>query len=122
MVKTIMLTFVLSQIDTSMNREKVITLIAVFTTSKDILNYDIRIYHDLNIYGDDADELLEKYAKEFNVDISFFKFTDYFPEEGDILISTLIRILSLKQRTKYKELKISDLIHAAETGILDLDN
>lgn len=102
------------------NTESIIKLIAKYCSPKDILNQDTRIYHDLNIYGDDADELLEEYSKLFNIRISSFKFTDYFPEEGDIITSTIIRILSLKPPKKYKELKIGDLTLGIQTGSLDL--
>src|SRR5580700_4173422 len=43
-----------------------------------------RLYDDMGIYGDDASELLVKYGKKFNVNISKFMAADYFKGEGDI--------------------------------------
>jgi acyl carrier protein len=41
-----------------------------------------RLYDDLNIYGDDAMELIMKYGKKFNVNLTKFMAADYFEGEG----------------------------------------
>jgi acyl carrier protein len=57
-----------------------------------------RLYDDLGIYGDDAFELLVKYGKKFNVDVSKFMAADYFKGEGgiDLLIDGLARLFTGK--------------------------
>ena len=40
-----------------------------------------RLFHDLGITGDDADELLTDYVDAFQVHMTGFKFTDYFTSE-----------------------------------------
>ncbi len=51
-----------------------------------VRNFDFdsntRIEKDLGVTGDDAAELIEAFAKEFQVDVSHFKFHDYFGPEG----------------------------------------
>lgn len=42
---------------------------------------DIRLYHDLNIYGDVAESYIELLSEKYDVDISDFKFDEYFPTE-----------------------------------------
>lgn len=68
---------------------------------------NMSLYHDLSIYGDDADELLVKYACLFNVSMSHFRFKDYFPEEGDPMFDAIKNLL--KKVREYKRLTIGDL-------------
>ncbi|MCL1137726.1 DUF1493 family protein [Shewanella pneumatophori] len=42
---------------------------------------ELRLYHDLNIYGDIAESCIETLSDNYGVDISSFRFGDYFPEE-----------------------------------------
>lgn len=37
---------------------------------------NVSLYHDLSIYGDDADELLSKYSSLFHVSLDEFHFND----------------------------------------------
>ncbi|MCD7931080.1 MAG: DUF1493 family protein [Tannerellaceae bacterium] len=67
----------------------------------------LRLYHDLNIYGDDVDDFFDEYQKLFDVTIHPFNFTDYFPEEGWDW-SSIVRFFTGKENT-YKELTIADL-------------
>jgi acyl carrier protein len=47
----------------------------------DELSPDTRIYHDLGVTGDDADEFLEAFRREFGVDMANFNFDDHFTPE-----------------------------------------
>ena len=69
---------------------------------------NISLYHNLSIYGDDADELLSKYSSLFNVSMNEFHFNDYFPEEGDEIFG-FIKGLFTRKRKEYKQLTIRDL-------------
>ena len=44
-----------------------------------------RIYHDLQLAGDDAVELLEEISKTYEVSFRGFHFDDYFPNEAEHL-------------------------------------
>ncbi|QIR26887.1 MULTISPECIES: DUF1493 family protein [Kluyvera] len=46
-----------------------------------LLTYDTRLFHDLDLFGDTAENILEILQREFNVDMSSFKFDKYFPTE-----------------------------------------
>nr|WP_229634280.1 DUF1493 family protein [Duganella qianjiadongensis] len=40
-----------------------------------------RLYHDLRIYGEGAEDCLEVLVTKFGVDLSGFPFSEYFPPE-----------------------------------------
>ena len=77
-----------------------------------------RLYHDLNIYGEDAEEFLNKYAEVFNVSLNSFPFTDYFPDEGDTLLPSLLRLITFSPKPVYKELTCGMLNAAIIQGAL----
>lgn len=68
----------------------------------------VGLYHDLSIYGDDADELLSKYSSLFNVSMDEFHFDDYFPEEGDPIFGLMKGFFTGKEKM-YKRLTVGDL-------------
>lgn len=75
---------------------------------------NVSLYHDLSIYGDDAEELLTKYSSLFHVSLDEFHFNDYFPEEGDSIFG-MIKDLFKREEKRYKDLTIKDL----EDGIIN---
>jgi hypothetical protein len=78
-----------------------------------VLLPNARLYHDLNIYGDDADALLREYSRTFNVALDDFKFDQYFPPEGDLFVARFIRWIRGRQN-QYRDLTVGDL----QAGIL----
>ncbi|QYF94621.1 DUF1493 family protein [Massilia sp. PAMC28688] len=42
---------------------------------------ETRLYHDLDIYGEIAEDYLEVLSEKFGVDLSGFHFDDFFPQE-----------------------------------------
>ena len=80
---------------------------------------NLSLYHDLGIYGDDVDELLNEYINKFNVSISNFHSTDYFPNEGDEILKTVWNLITRKKKT-YKRLTIGDLHKGISEGKLKL--
>lgn len=75
---------------------------------------------DLGIYGDDSTELLVKYSKEFNVDVSNFMAADYFSGEGEIIFLPVLRRLFKVKHTK-KNLTVGHLLKGIIFGRLDED-
>jgi acyl carrier protein len=84
---------------------------------------DTRLYDDLGIYGDDAFELLVKYGKKFNVDVSKFMAADYFKGDGGInLIDDVVQLFTGKiPSTGLKVLTVKDLEKGILAGRLDED-
>jgi len=79
-----------------------------------------RLYHDLEIYGDDAVEMLDAFSKKFNVDFSEFDFHKYFTGEPS-LATSLILLSEAINRPRGKSVSllpitVEDLIRAAEVG------
>jgi len=56
---------------------------------------------DLKITGDDSDEFLKAFSKEFNVNISSFKIGDYFKGERDMVLNTITSLFKVKKKKKH---------------------
>lgn len=79
-----------------------------------------RLERDLNIYRDDAYELLIDYGKKFNVDVSNFMFADYFDGEGYDPFGWIIDLFKMKiEHIPNKVLTIEHLIKGVKAGKLD---
>lgn len=74
---------------------------------------------DLRITGDDSDEFLIAFGKEFNVDVSKFPIGDYFGDEGDPILPAIIRFLFNKKKRQTKPLTVGQLEKAVIAGRLD---
>jgi Protein of unknown function (DUF1493) len=77
------------------------------------------IEKDLGITGDDSDDFLIAFGKEFNVDVSRLPIGDYFSSEGDPILPAIIRILTGKKKKQNKVLTIGHLEKAILAGRLD---
>jgi Protein of unknown function (DUF1493) len=73
----------------------------------------------LKITGDDSDEFLIAFGKEFNVDVSKFPIGDYFGDEGDPILPAIIRFLTGKKKRQTKTITIGQLEKAVIAGRLD---
>lgn len=101
------------------------------------LTMGTRIGEDLRLIGDDADEFLDKFSKEFAVDLTAFPFSDYFPDEGSAsmhfytgrqmsrsenpALSLLRKLDSLiwglfARRRSFKTMTVQDLYESARRG------
>lgn len=85
-------------------------------------NVHTRFYHDLNIYGDEAEPIVEELERR--IDISSFNPDLYFPPEfsGENFLSRVTywlvpfsRRIS-KSKDKYKPLNFGDVMAALERG------
>jgi hypothetical protein len=77
---------------------------------------DLKIEGDLGIYGDEAVDFIERFAREFEVDVSTFKIHRYFSPESDRFSLFLFRIFS---RTRRLDMTIGDLKEAILRGRLE---
>jgi len=77
---------------------------------------NLRLEKDLNIYGDDAVEFLEKFSKKFNVNITNFNFDQYFNPEIDKISLFLKNIFNKNIKS---DLTINDLKEAIVKGKLE---
>jgi hypothetical protein len=95
------------------------TLPYPFLFKKKKITSNTELVRDLKINGDDSDEFLMAYSKEFNVDVSKFKIDDYFGDEGDVVLSSIIKTLNGSERKHKKILTIGNLEDAVLAGRLD---
>lgn len=84
-----------------------------------IVDDNTRLTADLGINGDDGVELILKYSKQFNVDVSNFMAGKYFEGDGNQFISSILKIFSQQNSNKIKELTVGDLKKGIINGKLD---
>lgn len=78
----------------------------------DQVTLDQDLFRDLGVDGDDATDLIDSYARTFQVDISHFDISRHFgPERPFSLLGVLIRCFSSKKK-KVIPLTVRDLIRA----------
>lgn len=84
-----------------------------------VLSRETRLVEDLGLIGDDADEFMGNFSKEFAVEGGDFEFDDYFPPEGFDLIGMVGGLFSRDGGAK--TITLGMLEHAAELGVWDTD-
>lgn len=77
------------------------------------LTVESRLVEDLQIYGDDAEEFMEKFFQEFQVEGENFDYHKYFPDED--IISYLWNYKILKRSLKIP-LTLGDLYSSVRAG------
>lgn len=82
------------------------------------LTRETDLHRDLNIWGDDADEFMEKFSRKFNVDTSNLDLNIYFSQEGDRILPAIINFFRGKNE-KLHSLTLGDLEEAIINGRLD---
>ena len=83
--------------------------------SKKSIPGSARIYHDLQLGGDDAFELLEDISKAYGVSFQGFRFDDYFPNETDHMWLAWKARLGFPD-TKRKPLTFDHLVDVVRQG------
>jgi hypothetical protein len=79
-----------------------------------------RILHDLGWDGDDAADLLRRFAQAFDVDASAFRFQRHFgPEAPFHPLSYLYLRLLRPERLRFVPLTVGDLVQAARSKRLE---
>lgn len=92
--------------------------------AKKKLALDTRLFHDLDLFGDDADEFFMEFGKRFKVDVSVFPISEFFPEEKFASLLDIFkyfwspRSLSSEEKAAFRPLTIADLIQAVKIGVL----
>ncbi len=82
------------------------------------LTRNMSLQDDLKIHGDDAVDFLQRFATEFDVNISELNLSEYFKPEGDLILPLIIGHVLGKEKRTYKKLTIGDLELAIKTRIL----
>lgn len=73
---------------------------------------EIQLYRDLNLGGDDINDLFKEIEKEFDVTMSGFAHREYFPEERFYFALPLhwLGVRTSLHHSKYKLFSIDDLV------------
>ena len=80
------------------------------------LQPEIRLFHDLGCDGDDADELISRFAGQFAVDLTGFDFGSHFGPEAAFnpFVYLYLRLVD-SERLRKKPLTVRQLMVAART-------
>ncbi|HWT99722.1 MAG TPA: DUF1493 family protein [Terriglobales bacterium] len=72
------------------------------------------LFHDLHISGDDAADFLTELHRTFGTNFERFSFADYFPHEGEAVLTWLALRLGLW--SSLKRLSVGHILHVIEAG------
>lgn len=75
----------------------------------DNVNENTVFFEELDLVGHDADEFIKKLSAEFQIDMSSFKFNEYFVEEYNIPFLYWFDRAFRKERLKRKKFSIKHL-------------
>jgi hypothetical protein len=86
------------------------------------MSLETRLYHDLGFEGDTAEEIILSIVSKYGVDMSKFKFSDYFPDEfpgQSRLVSIVLGFIPYGRAIYYRNTEFKPLtIGAIEEAIL----
>ncbi|HBS27937.1 MAG TPA: hypothetical protein DEB06_00450 [Phycisphaerales bacterium] len=95
-------------------------------SSRKIAGFDLhtRLYHDLGLYGDDAEAVMEELVVRYHVDLAGFDFDRFFPPEYPGKNRLTVALLSLvpfahhicTKREKYEPLTLERIERALRSG------
>jgi acyl carrier protein len=87
------------------------------STSVEKVTLNKSLFHDLGIDGDDAVDLINGFAAQFDVSLEGFDFQEYFgPEATSGPIEFFVELLTKEKYRKLRRLEIADLVKAASVG------
>jgi len=98
---------------------ELIAYIADFlSVDRSSLNEHTKLYADLRLDGDDAEEFLLGFSNQFNVDLSEFDFNKHFGEEaGFNPFYYLYCLFFNRQLMTFDEITLKDLQSAIDNGM-----
>ena len=83
------------------------------------INLSDSFFHDLGVAGDDGVDLINGYAKKFNVSLNGFNFNKYFGNESSSIIGIIYELVTKKSFKAIPKLTVRDLVEAAKSGKLE---
>ncbi|WP_320052103.1 DUF1493 family protein [uncultured Acetobacteroides sp.] len=93
------------------NKESFDTLVKFFEDLLGIkINAETILFKDLSLVGHDASEFMIRFSERFEVDLTDFKFNDYFVEESNIPFLYWIYFFFRKEKLKRKEISVPHLL------------
>jgi hypothetical protein len=113
----------MSQELTDLDR-RIIDFVAAWTgTPQHKVALTTRLVDGVSIWGDDADDFLIDFGKQFNVDVLGFPRVKNFGQEGASLTGFVRGVVKQLrgESTHEPQLTVADLVRAAQTGRFDMD-
>ena len=108
---------ILNRLDTI--EETVLRILSRYATIPQGTYNETQLYRDLNLGGDDINDLFKEIEKEFDITISDFAHREYFPEERSYFALPLhwLGVRTSLHHSKYKLFSIDDLIRIVREKI-----
>jgi hypothetical protein len=105
---------------------RVITFLANWTKTRKDITTATSLVDDLGMWGDDADDFLIDFGKQFNVNVYGFPRAKYFgveesPTPLDLIRFVLWLIGKWQPAPHEPRLTVADLVRAAQLGRFDVD-
>ncbi len=95
-------------------KDELVSIIADIAGRSTSIDASDRLYHDLNIAGDNATRLLDEIHQRFGVRFAGFRFDTYFPHSTSVSVDALLMKLGL--RGKWKELTVEHMLNVINNG------
>ena len=95
-------------------RGNLLKLVQEFVGSRCVVSDGTRLFHDLEISGDDVSELLNKVNQQFGTTFEGFRFDAYFPNETEGLMYHVARLFGYSSRKK--SFAFGHLVKVVEAG------
>ncbi len=83
-----------------------------------VIDESSSLFHDLGVDGDDAGDFLATFAKQFDVSLEQFVFSDYFGDETSGTPFSLLLSMLRDSDSSFKRLEVRKLVEAAQSGVL----
>ncbi len=79
------------------------------------LQRETRLEQDLGITGDEAYEFIDAFSKQFGIDVTNFRFDNYFELEGDWILPAFVSFFRGKKKEEKMVLTLGELEKAVES-------
>lgn len=90
----------------------VVEIIQQYVPGTESIESGTRLFHDLLLMGDDAEEILLAIHKKYGVDFSSFKWKEYFPSEYAAPFVSILMSLNLYRMDQKKPITVNDIVVA----------
>ncbi len=107
-------------IDLKSIEEEVIEEIKIVNGINYHVTPDHKVFHDLWLYGDDADEVLDSLSDKYGIEEAEFIGSDYWPDEEPYLL--LARWFYPEYIHKWKPMTVRELSTHAYNAIMKIQN
>jgi Protein of unknown function (DUF1493) len=94
--------------------EQLISLFKEYFPRRRVSGPMCKLYHELGVGGDDADEYLTEVSKKFDADMSLFESGRFFPDEGAMISNWPFKLFRMKSELDASNFESINFIELAQ--------